>query len=98
MKNKLKELQAQVVVLSEKINICSTLVVYPGCLDEIIQNGDLHKGGGSNWNKPVFGINLFWNKPVWGITRCRASKYMREKIMMQEVEIMICRTCSYKRG
>ena len=30
--------------------------------------------------------------------RCRASKYMREKIMMQEVEIIICRTCSYKRG
>ena len=45
LKKKLKELQAQVVVLSEKIKICSTLAVYPGCLDEIFQNGDLPSRG-----------------------------------------------------
>ena len=48
--------------------------------------GASQQGGGSNWNKPVFGINLFWDKPVWGIMRRRACRYTREKIMMQEVE------------
>ena len=47
--------------LCPSLNVSS---LYPGCLVEIIQNGVLPARGGSNWNKPVFGINLFWDKPV----------------------------------